>query len=223
MKKILLSLGTIVFVLLAICSASTASILTSRTTLDDNTFSAGVWSVGPAQGDVVINEMMWMGSIGHTADEWIELRNTTSAPIDLSGWELSNNTGTETLMLTLPGGAIIPANGYYLIANYSDANTSSALNVAPDYVTTSVDLSNTALQIKLYDGAVGSADIIDTAGNGSIPLGGSNGANKQSMSRNPTSGDGTQAINWYTDATSNTIIYWDSVDGNYGTPGGPNV
>ncbi|MCD6334669.1 MAG: lamin tail domain-containing protein, partial [Candidatus Latescibacteria bacterium] len=39
-----------------------------------------------ASGDVVINELMWMGSTASSADEWIELRNTTDSEILLSGW-----------------------------------------------------------------------------------------------------------------------------------------
>src|SRR3989344_3891492 len=37
-------------------------------------------------GDVVINEIMWMGTQGDSADEWIELRNMTGGVIDISNW-----------------------------------------------------------------------------------------------------------------------------------------
>lgn len=201
----------------------TAAYFSDSAVVNGNTFSTGNWVVPPPSVPVVINELMWMGSVGHSSDEWIELKNMTANPIDLSGWKLSRNSGIETLMLTLPAGANIPANGYYLISNYSSSNTSSALNVTPDYIITSVDLSNSALQIKLYNGPLAPANLIDTAGNGAVPLAGSNSTNKQSMSRNVTPGDGTQGTNWYTDINSNGLIYWDSVDGNYGTPRNPNV
>lgn len=186
----------------------------------DNSITAGAWVVTPP---VVINELMWMGSVGHTADEWVELKNMTAAPIDLSGWKLSKNTGTEISMLTLPTGASIEADGYYLISNYAATNTSSALSVIPNYVTTSVDLSNTDLQIKLYAGAIDPLKLIDTAGNGGLPLAGANGTKKQSMSRNLAPGDGILSSNWFTDTVSNSVLFWDTVDGNYGTPGKSNI
>ncbi len=199
-----------------------------------NSFTVGVWNptptpspsptASPAAGDVVINELMWMGSVGHTADEWIELRNLTSSPVDLSGWTISKNTGAESLMLTLPEGSIINGSGYYLISNYSDTSASSSLNITPDYVTTSVDLSNEVLQIKIYSGEIDPAKLVDTAGNGGLPLAGINSSTvKQSMSRHLTPNDGTQAESWFTDITNNSTTYWDVEDGNYGTPGGPNV
>lgn len=205
--------------------AYTGAYFSDSVSVSGNTFTAGTWATPPTppSQDVVINEVMWMGSVGYTSDEWIELKNITSAPVDLSGWKLSKNTGTEVLMLTLSAGASISANGYYLISNYSSASASSALNITPDYVTTSVDLSNSVLQIKLYNGAIDPVNLVDTAGGGGAPLAGINGANKESMSRNSTPGDGTVSGSWYTDTTSNSATYWDSDNGNYGTPGGPNA
>jgi len=100
-----------------------------------------IWAASP--GDVVINELMWMGSDpnegGSTADEWIELRNMTGSSIDLDGWVLEK-AATSGGNLTIPNGNSIPANGYFLIANYSESSGSSNLNVTPDWVTTAVSL-----------------------------------------------------------------------------------
>jgi len=139
--------------------------------------SSGEWSATPAApfvpgpGDVVINEIMWMGSSGDYDDEWLELRNMTVHDIDLSSWQLTNLVGdsnTETLMITIPNGKIIPTNGFFLIGNYSEA--SSAINVNPDLVDNdnNVVLRNTGgLQIKLYKGDWNnSANLIDTADDG---------------------------------------------------------
>ena len=74
---------------------------------------------------VVINELMWMGSSASSYDEWIELRNLTSQPIDATNWLLTKKaSGAEVPMLNLPAEATIPANGYFLISNYG---TDSAL------------------------------------------------------------------------------------------------
>jgi hypothetical protein len=171
---------------------------------------------------------MWMGSVGHTSDEWIELRNMTNSPIDLSGWQLTKkSSGTEVLMLTIASGSI-PANGYFLISNYAKSSASSSLNVDPDLVDTDVSLVNIDLQIKLYksDWQI-AANFVDTADDGlGDPLVGTNDSLlKQSMQRKSDPGDGTSASNWFTciDPLANDTTFWKTEDGNYGTPGGPNV
>ena len=50
-------------------------------------------------------ELMWSGSSGSSADEWIEFYNRSSATIDLSGWTLTRLTTANfrsSLFLTLP-------------------------------------------------------------------------------------------------------------------------
>ncbi len=148
---------------------------------------------------VVINELLWMGSSASSADEWIELRNTTDQSIDLSNWQLTKkSSGAEVAMLTIPAGKTVAAGGLFVIANYANTNANSTLNVVPDYVTTDVALSNSALQIKLYDSAHA---LIDTADDGvGNPLSGAYDSAKKlyaSMERNPVPGDGTQASNWH--------------------------
>ena len=175
-------------------------------------------------GDVVINELMWMGSTLSWADEWIELRNTTGSSIDLSNWDITRYNGTEEeLMLTIPAGKTIPAGGYFLISNYSSTN--SKIDVTPDFVTTAVVLDNSKLQIKLYDGTWnGGGTLIDTADDGvGDPAAGDND-NKYSMVRgsapgNYTPGDGTLASNWH---TSDRSFGWDSGATERGTPANDN-
>jgi len=178
-------------------------------------------SVFPASyGDVVINELMWMGSTSSTADEWIELRNMTGFSIDLSNWDITRYNGTnEVLMLTIAPGNTISAGGYFLISNYNAAG--SQINVTPDIVTTAVLLDNNGLQIKIYDGAWESGGIlIDTADDGSgAPAAGDN-VNKYSMVRGPTPGnytpgDGTLPSNWH---TADRAYGWDSGATERGTP-----
>lgn len=65
---------------------------------------------------VVINEIL-AHSAGDAGD-WIELRNTTGADIDLSGWYLSNDAA-DLLEYALPSGSVIPADGY-LVLNQAD-------------------------------------------------------------------------------------------------------
>lgn len=170
---------------------------------------------------VVINELLWMGSSASSADEWIELRNLTEQPVDLSNWTLiKKSNGAESPMLTIPAGKSMLPGGIFVISNYTNTNTSSTLNVVPDYVTTDVALSNTALQIKLYDAA---NTLIDTADDGvGNPLAGSYDSAKKmyaSMERNQIPGDGTLSQNWHT--ASRSVGYkTDATE--LGTPGTQN-
>lgn len=177
----------------------------------------------PVAGSVVINELMWMGSLGNPDDEWIELRNTTNSAIDLSNWQITSLVGasnTETLMLTIPGGKTIPANGYFLISNFD--NNASAINVEPDLVETSVVLRNSDLQIRLYKGPwTDPTNLRDTADDGEgTPMAGLHGDNEQSMERNDDPATGWKTCNH--DAGNDTI-YWDIEGNNYGTPGAANL
>ena len=224
-----------VSVLLPIFGASivflglTASFFSDIENSIGNLFQAGEWSQapqGPQPGDVVINELMWMGSTKGASDEWIELRNTTSNTIDISGWQLTkwvtSGTDHEELMFTISAGKSIPPGGFFLIAQFPSGDPGSALNVTPDEISTSVTLSNTALQIRLF---VSNWDtggtLIDTAGNKSTPLAGNHKVSQPkkfySMERNSTPGDGTISGSWH---TANTSVGFDSGEDieNRGTP-----
>src|SRR5689334_2378622 len=94
---------------------------------------------------VVLNEMMWMGSSTSSSDEWIELKNTTSEAIDVTGWSLTKlSSGSEVPMLTIPSG-IIPAGGFFVISNYDAAH--SRLLADPQLIDTAVSLVNSRLQV----------------------------------------------------------------------------
>src|SRR3989344_2323315 len=62
-------------------------------------------------GDVLINEIAWMGTASSANDEWMEIRNTTNQTINLTGWILSAQDGTPNITLS---GSISPL-GFYLL------------------------------------------------------------------------------------------------------------
>lgn len=182
-------------------------------------------------GDVVINELMWMGSSLRAADEYVELRNMTDRIIDLSGWQLTKNvSGAETLMFTVSAGTINP-HGYFLISEYNQAN--SAINVTPDTVVGAGNtndanfvLVDTNLQIKLYTAA---SLEMDTADNGSnSPAAGvhSDSLDRHwSMERDASPGSGREANVWHTCLDDSDLMrsYWDSGRNDCGTPGRENL
>ncbi len=198
--KTLAFLG-VVFMLLA------CSLTVNAQTIQGSVFMANL-------GDVVFNELMWMGDFAGSSHEWVELRNTTGEDIDLTGWDITKlGSGGEELMLTISSG-IIPAQGYFLIANNNAEDSNIA--VEPDLVETDVSLSNTKLQLRLYDGLFEEgANLIDTADDGTGTPAGGDGQTMKSMVRKDPPGDGTLAENWY---TADTQSGWDDDAQEFGTP-----
>ncbi len=74
----------------------------------------------PEPGTVVINEVL--AHSHETAPDWIELHNTTSQPVNIGGWFLSNSNASNTsrMKYRIADGTEIPANGY--IVFYEDQN-----------------------------------------------------------------------------------------------------
>ena len=82
---------------------------------------------------VVISEFRVRGPNGGS-DEFVELYNLASSPVDISGWKLkgSNNAGTVSVRATVPSGKIIPAHGHYLFTNSSTSGGPYSGSVAGD-------------------------------------------------------------------------------------------
>ncbi len=153
--------------------------------------------------NVVINELLWMGSPASSADEWIELRNMTDIAVDISGWKLTRkSSGQEVTMLTIPAEKTIEAHGYFLISNFAMSSASTQLAIDPDVVDTAVSLLNSGLEVKLYDATGALVDVVDD-GSGT-PLAGKyvSGQEYASMARNGIPGDGTKPERWHTTTTS---------------------
>lgn len=200
---------------------------TDEEKLEDNEINSGEWLT---EGDVVINEIMWMGSDGESSDEWIELRNMTGDDIDLSNWNvhgLSSGSGTGA-HLEIPAGYSVKANSYFLILRkkWDETAISLSKNLDNDEGIThksSISLLNGGEELILKNKP---GETIDTAWKNSAWPAGENGTEKRSMERNNIPGDGTVAASWHSCVSGNCNdgIYWDTADGNnYGTPGAANL
>lgn len=103
---------------------------------------------------VVINEVAWGGTAAGSQDEWLELRNCTAAPIDLTGWVLEIGEARVPLSVVLDGTvevrrASIEANGYLLLERTDDTTVS---DVTADLLYKGA-ISNTGVPLRLLDAA----------------------------------------------------------------------
>jgi Lamin Tail Domain/PKD domain len=96
-----------------------------------------------ARAAVVINEIAWMGTTANANAEWIELYNSDTAPVDITGWHLVAASGSPSI--TLAG--TISANGYFLLERTS-ANTIPGVTADQVY---SGALVNTGTTLTLTD------------------------------------------------------------------------
>lgn len=141
-------------------------------------------------GDVVINEVAWMGTTGSTANEWIELYNTTGSSISLTNWTLRATDGTPNI--TLSGS--IGAYSYYLLERTDD---NSVPGITADKIYTGAAGDGGEL-LELKDG---SSTLIDSANqNGAWFAGSTSG--RSTMSRVDVNASGTSSSNWFTAASS---------------------
>lgn len=150
-------------------------------------------ALAASSGDVVINELAWMGTTTSTANEWIELYNTTANSISLTGWTLKSADGTPNI--TLSGS--IAAYGYYLLERTDDSTVPS---VTADKIYTGA-MGDGGELMQLKDG---SANLIDSANQSGAWFAGST-TGRSSMSRIDVNASGTVSSNWYTASASYSI------------------
>jgi len=168
---------------------------------------------------VVISEVAWAGSSLSSSDEWIELTNVSSDPVDLSSWYLSGG-GSGGSDLVIPEGTSVEPHSTYLIANYAQTHENAALLIDPHQVTATLSLSNEGFALHLYNSG---GTEIDSAGDGGAPFAGGSGSTAdtsdgryRSMVRVDVSVSGSNASVW-TDATS-SAGFKDAIE-DLGTPG----
>lgn len=66
----------------------------------------------PLRKRVILNEIAWMGSGGDYRDEWIEIRNISDAPMDVSFWKIKDR---NDISFEFPRGEIIPSGAVRVI------------------------------------------------------------------------------------------------------------
>jgi uncharacterized repeat protein (TIGR01451 family) len=91
---------------------------------------------------VIISEVAWMGTAASPADEWIELYNNTTKPIDLKNWKLRTTTGVIVL-----SGTILP-NDFFLLESTND---DTVKGIKADLIYLQIKLLNNDEKLTLYD------------------------------------------------------------------------
>lgn len=118
-----------------------------------------------ASTTMVLGEVQTRGTTG-VADEFVELRNVSASPLDLSGWQVEQCDGaTGSPRATLPNGTVVPAGGHYLLTNAGTPGrpTDGAYSGAvPGDQTYTAGLSDTA-GVQLRDAAGALVDRVGLA------------------------------------------------------------
>jgi len=103
-----------------------------------------------APGDVVLVEIMAAPrAVADAAGEWLELRNTTDADIDLGGWVLHDidAVAPEWHVIDGDGPVVVPAGGLFVLGALADAASNGG--VAVDYAWAGLSLADDADEIVL--------------------------------------------------------------------------
>lgn len=92
------------------------------------------------------------GTTKEKKNEWVEIYNQTNVPLDISGWEICDNTACDSIPTT----PAVPAMGYAVIVNHPDVF--SATGTAPWYLPPGV--VEIELGSKIGNGLHNSADML---------------------------------------------------------------
>lgn len=113
---------------------------------------------------IVISQFQVAG--GSATDEFVELHNTSSNPVDLNGYRVVYRSAAgvnDVAMVEWTTSTIVPAGGFYLIATSTyDGPVPSNVN----YNTATVSMSATGGGIAVRSGALNSGVVIDSVGYG---------------------------------------------------------
>lgn len=115
-----------------------------------------------AEGQIVINEYSaanWQQFVDNHADyeDWIELYNTSTAPVSLANWQITDNpSGSERWKFA--AGVSIPANGYLLLW-CSGRDTIQSTHLHTNFKLTQT--KNTPEKLTLYNAAGNIADQVE--------------------------------------------------------------
>lgn len=150
------------------------------------------------RAEVIISEVAWMGTLNSQFEEWIELRNTGSESVSLSGWKIYK-AGGETVLFSLAGE--ISAGAYFLVCR-TTASVTNPLSGACDMSGSfgGSGLNNTSEHIILKNS--NGANIDEVSATGGWPAGDS--STKQTMQKSGSSWITAEGTPGQSNATTGT-------------------
>lgn len=150
---------------------------------------------------IVINEVAWAGTDASSYDEWIELKNRTNLPLNLSGFSISAEDGAPDISLS----GVIPAYGYFLIGRgeAGDIFSDVSINLAVPFSGTGggSGLANDGEVLSLNFGGGASTTTIDQTpvlAECSGWCGGNSSSDYKTMERKHVDTIGSDKNNWGT-------------------------
>ena len=163
---------------------------------------------GPVLADLVINEIMQNPDAVSDGDgEWFEIFNPDGVAVDIDGWTMKDD-GSDSHVINNGGPLMVPAGGYLVLGNNSDAGTNGGVTV--NYQYPSFFLSNSADELVLVDLLAAEIDRVNWDGGPTFP-----DPTGASMSLLVPASDNNVGSNWCTSTTPFGA-------GDLGTPGAAN-
>jgi hypothetical protein len=123
------------------------------------------------QTGVIFNEIAWMGTKANYNAEWMELKNISGNPIDISLWQLIDTD--ERIRVVIPQGTKISQGGFFLLTREVKKDG------IPGNLSYTGMLRNTGTGIRLFNSG---CELEDEILKGDWPAG--NNKTKQTMARN---------------------------------------
>lgn len=116
----------------------THAFFSDTATSQDNTFVAATSFPTPTLAPnqlIKINEVYYRVAVAHrinnseAASEWAELYNSSSSPVDISGWSVKDNTSCDDF----PSGSpiIVPAGGFAILTESTEAEFEAVWTTVP--------------------------------------------------------------------------------------------
>ncbi|MFP4136688.1 MAG: PKD domain-containing protein [Candidatus Acetothermia bacterium] len=156
------------------------------------------------EGDVVINEIAWMGTEASSHDEWIEFYNTTGSEVDLEGWSIDGADSGECLDFSAADGSAttkIAPHGYLIYGSHEDDVKNEDEGKVVDIWDATIALNDTEPgKVILYDSSGCEGNKIDVTNQNQSDgdwLAGDSDDNK-TMERVSPCESGTDPDNWAT-------------------------
>ena len=109
-----------------------------------------------ANNPIIINEIMYDLEGADPGYEWIEIKNISSEPVDLTNWKFNDGSSSNHILNSPPknggqGSLIIPSGGFAIFADKADLFLSTHPNFSGIVIDTTMSLTNTEGTLKLID------------------------------------------------------------------------